>query len=600
MAPVACIGPVTESAMQPAEKAGLFLSEPSFAFAGHVFRCDEPGVYRFWSPQLGSLQRVRLASTPDGIASVAAELGALGNLDRDKPWPVMERIAGHQRLLMHCVQFSNLAVNLAARAGLSGRSWLMWNYEAAAAGDLLPSHAITELSCPKSGESRLYDLSFGVELTVRAGRTDFAGYQCALLTGRPVPQVTPIAHAFGFEYASRFIDLHHADFDLDALAAEPALLLEAHRRLAAGAYVIGVDRAERAYVTRITLARAARAPDALPDAKRASLKAAEAIGPSPPPDLAEPGRSAVRAGAGVLAWRIAEGRTEPLPPGDRANADAFDPQATDTAGIILSSGADWRIGDTCISLRAEGLYRLRATPGGPAHQAIVLRRDPARFVAGLLEAAACGGLHDDLPPDDLRLAARHGKLEAGPESVLRFVTALLDLPRIPYRLWRLPAPAPLPETWPLSRDLTLLEIGDGEGRPMLTDLARGMVLLPPEDAAGFAALEEACMAGKALDVRPLCATPRFGYGHPDRKSGRGTDLLHPFWYGDRPLMAALWEAALREVPALGRTNQGRACTTAASKDKARRCLKAAGGAGHAARSHSIAVLDAPAIAGSGS
>jgi len=149
--PVARLGAVSETEVPPAPEAGLFLTGPSFAFAGHVFRCEEPGVYRFWSPQLGSVQRVRLAAAPGGIASIAAELGALGNLDRDKTWPVMERIAGHQRLLMHCVQFSNLAVDLAARAGLSGRSWLMWNYAAAAAGDLLPSHAITELSCPTSG-----------------------------------------------------------------------------------------------------------------------------------------------------------------------------------------------------------------------------------------------------------------------------------------------------------------------------------------------------------------------------------------------------------------------------------------------------------------
>lgn len=557
----------------------VLIAPGPYRIQGRDYDVSAPGVYRFQPAGKIGRQFAVLPDTIPGIASVTAELVALGNADRNKPWPIQSRIATRRRLLLHCVQISNLAVFLASQVGLQGRTWLMWNYAARDAGLPLSSHAITEITSSEGTETRLYDLSFGVELTTTPGSTDFASYQAALLSDEPVTH-RRISQAFGFEYGSRFFNPHTEDFDGDLLAASDEALIEAHRRIAGGEYVIGQDLAGQKFVTALTRGIVDALPEGrVPAAKREEMAAATLI-PSPEIDPIEERSSGFKRDE-LVGYRIAGGALSPL--SVTTGGDPVEIRERDEVGIRLSSGAVWNVAGVPLDLTSEGLFRFRKSMGGPALQGVVAQRDAFRFAVHLLEACAHGTLHDDMTPDDLRLAARTAKVAAQADTVLDLIRSLFALVRIPYRCWRLPTDLAIGQGgYPVPVWLTLLELADGSGQRHLIDTARALDLTGPGD---FAELE----ASGSAAFEPICRTPRFSYGGTDAKTGLTTDLMAPLWLGDAEFATSLWQETLKTYPALAEDAQGRRLTTAASKEKARALLSG----NEALKPFLIDVLDAP-------
>lgn len=572
------------------DQSGVIVNAGSFRVGDRVFDLSAPGVYRFQPAGRPGRQAAVLPDTVSGIASVTAELGALGNADRNKGWPVLSRIACHRRLLMHCVQFSNLSVHLADQVGLTGRTWLMWNYDAVEAGDLLSSHAISELSRKDGSETRLYDLSFGVELIVEPGKTDFASFQAAIRDGGDVQSVR-ISHAFGFEYGSRFFNPNSDDFDLDALAASPEILNEAYQRLARGAYVIGKNLQEESFVTPQTLSCLSTLPEgALSPAKKAELKAATIVSQPGASGADAPSDSGLRIGDDAVAYQIAAGELGAIPraDGDPARAETLDLDQASDAGVDLSSGAVASLGEDVLDLREDGVYRLRDVAKRASRQIVVASRDPFRFAVHLLELLASGALHDDMSVPDLRIAARSAKAVAQGDTAASFVTGFLTTAGIPFRLWRLPSDLSANETrWPLPVRLACLELPDASGRMQLLDLDRGLVLKSDGAESGFPEFERSVLAQGRLEALPVCRTPRFAYGTVDGKTALTPDLIMPFWLGDIDVAAALWLSALGRYPAIARDAANRECTTQASQARARNALSD----GSVSRETAIRVLD---------
>lgn len=574
------------------QQESVVIDAGAYRHGDTVFDVTAPGVYRFQPPGRPGLQAAVLPKTVSGIASVTVELGALGNTDRNKGWPVMSRIARHRRLLMHCVQFSNLSVYLATQAGLTGRTWLMWNYDAVDAGDLLSSHAISELSSRDGSDTRLFDLSFGVELTLAGGHTDFAAYQSALLEGDAVA-VTPISHAFGFEYGSRFFNPHSDDFDLDVLAASPDLLIEAHRRLARGAYVIGRNLAGTTFVTKRTRSILSDLPqDALSDKQRSEMASAKLVNQTAATSAPDKAPSAVCIGDTAIGYLIADGTVGPIPTIDRdvAEVSHLSLPPVPGAGLSLSSGAVEALGDQVLDMRQDGIYRLRSVSQSAALQIVVATRDPLRFVGHLLEILAAGALHDDMATADLQLVSQSAKAVAQGDAGAAILTSMLSISGIPYRLWRLSSDLSARQNdWPVPVRLICLEVPDATGRLQLIDLDRGLALSCADADPGFAGFERAVQDGASIQTRSIRRTPAFAYGTFDGKTALTPDILMPFWLGDSAVAAAIWQSALSIFPAIAKDASGRECTTQASQARAR----TARAAGRVPSEDARRILDCP-------
>lgn len=577
--------PTTDAAgEQLVPREEVLISPGEYCFRGRNYDLSTPGVYRFQPPGEIGRQFAVLPDTVLGIASIVSELAVLGNSDRNKPWALQSRIATRRRLLLHCVQVSNLSVYLASKVGLAGRTWLMWSYEAREAGDPLASHAISELTDKARSEVRLFDLSFGVEIVVKPGRTDFASFQSALLGDHDI-RYQPVSHAFGFEYGVRFFNPHSEDFDNDLLASSFQALREAHRRIAGGGYVIGLDAEGQKFVTEATRRIVAALPEeAVPSDKRAEMAAATLV----PSDLntssAQPLDNTYRRD-GIVGYRIDALGVEPIPSGSQG--DPVQLSDRDEAGLRLSSGAVWQVGDASLDLRAEGIYRFRRTFSGPALQGIVARSDAYRFAVHLLEATAHGTMHDDMVADDLRLAARSAKAIAQGESIHRLIQSVFALVRIPYRLWSVPTVlADTEDDWPIPVRLTALELADETGARRLLDPDRALVLV---GGGSFSDMEAA--QGR-FEWERACATPRFSFGGTDAKTGLSTDLMAPIWLGDKGFANTLWQESLSVFPALAVDASGRKLTTTASQEKARHLLKKGG---ETLRPYLVDVLDATTV-----
>lgn len=535
-----------------------------------------PGVYRLQPRGEIGRQFAVLPDTPEGIASIAVEIAALGNADRNKPWPVLSRIASRRRALVHCMQFSNLAVFLADRIGLKARTWLMWDYAAGRRGDALASHAICEIE-GRDGTVRLFDPSFGKEFIVESGRTDFATFQSAVLADRPIT-ITPIAHGFGFEYGSRFTAATAEDFEQDAVAACDAYLLDCYGRLTRGPNVLGMNISGVEVATRYsqTVAAASTDPDLTTEA-RDRVVAAASLGTDPssmeaaPTDTNHP--SPFRVAEGVTGFRVASTKHEPVAAVATDSGTPLLPSALRNDGLVVQRGGVFSAFGSDVMLNEDGLYRFREHPSGRAVQVLIARADPAAVVMGVLDAVATGGRHADLLEGDLMLAARGEKLVGHGARFTDGLAAILSRLGISLRVWSLTAPAPMDHGWPVSNRLTLFEFAAAPGTPWLVDPERGARIDVEGDPVGFATLMTKLEAGEPPSLTPLRATPGRGHGDYDGSTGLSLDILPPLWFDTGGFTASLLRDAVLGPGVLGRQPDGAAVTTRASQLKAREALR---------------------------
>lgn len=542
---------------------------------GLVLDLRAPGVYRLQPRGAIGRQFAVLPTTPEGIASVAVEIAALGNGDRNKPWPVISRIASRRRALVHCMQFSNLAVFLADQVGLSGRTWLMWDYEARRRGDALSSHAICELRS-RDGAVRLFDPSFGKEYVVEPGRTDFAAFQKAVLTDRPL-SIHSIAHGFGFEYGSHFTGSTAEDFEQDAVAACDAYLLDCYRRLARGPNVLGMDIAGAEVATRYsqTIAAASTDPDLTVEARQ-RVTGAESVGGSQGSEETplEPAPiSPFRVGDGVTGFKITPARHEAIVV---AKTDTGKPLVGSTLrndGLVADRAGLFSAFGIGVALSEDGLYRFREHPSGRAAQALIARSDPATVVIGLLDAVAAGGRHADLIEGDLILAARSEKLVGQGTRFTDGLAAILAKLGIAVRVWSLFVPIAAADGWPVSRDLTLFEFAAAPGTAWLVDPERGARVEINGGPVGLPALLARSEDGDVPTLIPLRATPGRGHGDYDGATGLSLDILPPLWFDTGAFSASLLRDAVLGPGVLGRQPDGAAVTTRATQLKARDALR---------------------------
>ncbi len=552
------------------------------------FDLTEPGVYRFqWKGRPGQQVAV-LPDTPSGVASVAAEIGTLGNLDRNKTWGEQAVIAKRRRLSMHCVQFSELSVRFAHMAGLSGVVWLMWNYEALERGDFLSSHAISEIRSKDGGEVRLFDLSFGVEFTVNEGRTDFSAFQTVLMDGGTV-DAKRITEAFGFEYGSKFFNAYADDFELDALAGDKGALLEAHARLVRGSYVIGKDVQSRSYATARSKAIAAAADD-IDDTKRAEMNGAQTVGTASATPAALTGQSRFRMSENLIGYRLSGGSLSPLTAGD-TGGDVLETDHLRKSGLFLTGGGTVSIGGDALDLSAPGLHRFIARSAGRPMQALTVARDPSLVAASLLEAVCAGGLHDAMSPSDLRLAAQTGKVIAQSRSVGEMIADIFGTAKVGLRIWTVPTVLSDDSDWPVAGDLHFLEIGGSDRNIHLFELGRRMRVTVGGGPCTFEALEGAVLSQSGFEISSLCVTPGLAYGTTSAAAGLFMDVLTPLWYGAEEFAHGLIRDSLSTFPGLGVDHTGRQITTEGSKEKAALCLSRSLGE----RGRMVSVLDCKAI-----
>ena len=535
-----------------------FLPAGVYSFGDTVFDLAEPGTYRLFNPRLGGRQMIVLPQTLRGIAQCCADIVGLGKADRDKPFSVIERTIVHRRILSHCKHIAHLGRWMAQKAGHDGRVWLLWNHKAVEAGDVLSSHAITELFSADRRETRLFDLSFGVEMVVEEGSTDFLSYRKALIANAPV-SIRSVCADFGYGYGSSFFEGASDDFEYDYLGSDPNVLVEAHRRLAIGEQIQGSDGGNPVHIPKsLTERRKAERELAYAgldtEARRHVKVLADGVGTIPP---YAPSDSVLKNGwAGHAITEAVEFLHHTVDP--PSETDVFRLDEMGQLPVIVTTGSSLCLEERVnVDLPQDSCVRVNRThPYGPV-QILQYTRRPAHFLFRFLESFATGGTHTDFQTHDLLIAARARKVVTQGVTRLKFVLNILDNLGLRYRAWQIPTPILGEADLPIETAITLVEIGDGAAGVEVVDLDRRRRFLLDGEPVPFAVLEAAAKAGRAITTEPVCKTPGRCYASPHPETGISTDFLDPLWYATD----IAWRDTLGHMPAIARQSDGTLLTT---------------------------------------